>query len=88
MVKAYLRYEALASFGVVTSTLSNICYDKTGKLAITPALEEVLVWDLRKGVQVSSRSSVQHDNLTLFLKGWQVARIRKQGCCDLHLKES
>ncbi|SAL94956.1 hypothetical protein [Absidia glauca] len=52
MVKAYLRYEALASFGVVASTLSNICYDKTGKLAIAPALEEVLVWDLRKGVQV------------------------------------
>jgi U3 small nucleolar RNA-associated protein 12 len=56
MVKAYLRYEALASFGVVASTLSNICYDKTGKLAIAPALEEVLVWDLRKGVQVRHRS--------------------------------
>lgn len=64
MVKAYLRYEALASFGVVTSTLSNICYDKTGKLAIAPALEEVLVWDLRKGVQVRRQSFEQHCMLT------------------------
>ncbi|KAI8086699.1 quinon protein alcohol dehydrogenase-like superfamily [Halteromyces radiatus] len=52
MVKAYLRYEALASFGIISSTQSNICYDDKGKLAIAPALEEVLVWDLRKGVQV------------------------------------
>jgi U3 small nucleolar RNA-associated protein 12 len=58
MVKAYLRYEALASFGVVASTLSNICYDDKGKLAITPALEEVLIWDLRKGVQVKSKKCI------------------------------
>ncbi|KAI9266512.1 WD40-repeat-containing domain protein [Phascolomyces articulosus] len=52
MVKAYLRYEPLAGFGVIASTQSNITYDHTGKLAITPALEDVLLWDLKKGTQV------------------------------------
>ncbi|KAL7317236.1 beta transducin [Mucor circinelloides] len=52
MVKAYLRYEALASFGVIASTLANIIYDHTGKIAIAPALEEVILWDLKKGVEV------------------------------------
>jgi len=54
MVKAYLRYEALASFGVIASTLANIIYDHTGKIAIAPALEEVILWDLKKGVEVGS----------------------------------
>ncbi|KAF7723974.1 hypothetical protein EC973_001490 [Apophysomyces ossiformis] len=44
MVKAYLRYEPLASFGVIASGQSNIVYDHTGKLAIAPALEEVGKW--------------------------------------------
>ncbi|KAI7864097.1 WD40-repeat-containing domain protein [Spinellus fusiger] len=52
MVKAYLRYEALATFGVIASSLANIVYDATGKLVIASALEEVLVWDLKKGIQV------------------------------------
>lgn len=56
MVKAYLRYEALASFGVIASTLANIIYDHTGKIAIAPALEEVILWDLKKGVEVGSLS--------------------------------
>ena len=58
MVKAYLRYEPLANFGVIASTQSNITYDHTGKLAITPALEDVLLWDLKKGTQVRSFFSV------------------------------
>ncbi|KAI9320448.1 WD40-repeat-containing domain protein [Dichotomocladium elegans] len=53
MVKAYLRYEPAASFGVVTSTQSNILYDSTGKLAIAPALEQVITWDLKKGTKVA-----------------------------------
>ncbi|ORX52400.1 Utp12-domain-containing protein [Hesseltinella vesiculosa] len=53
MVKAYLRYEPLASFGVINSTSSTICYDDSGKWAVTPALEDVIVWDLRRGVEVN-----------------------------------
>ncbi|CDS10194.1 hypothetical protein LRAMOSA02870 [Lichtheimia ramosa] len=52
MVKAYLRYEPTASFGVINSTLSNIIYDATGQLAIAPALEQVILWDLKKGIKV------------------------------------
>ncbi|OBZ89555.1 WD repeat-containing protein 3 [Choanephora cucurbitarum] len=52
MVKAYLRYEPLATFGVIASTLANVLYDQTGKIAIAPALEEVVLWDLKKGTQV------------------------------------
>ncbi|KAI8983108.1 WD40-repeat-containing domain protein [Pilobolus umbonatus] len=51
MVKAYLRYEAAASFGVIASTQSNLLYDHTGKLAVSPALEDVIIWDLKKGIQ-------------------------------------
>lgn len=52
MVKAYLRYEAQATFGVIASSTANIVYDSTGKIAIAPALEEVILWDLKKGVEV------------------------------------
>ena len=55
MVKAYLRYEPLATFGVIASTQSNIVYDHTGKVAITPALEEVILWDLKKGTEVRTK---------------------------------
>jgi U3 small nucleolar RNA-associated protein 12 len=59
MVKAYLRYEALSTFGVIASTQSNIIYDHTGKIAITPALEEVVLWDLKKGSQVNFLDKIQ-----------------------------
>lgn len=52
MVKAYLRYEPSQTFGVINSTGSNIIYDHEGKLAIAPALEEVIVWDIKKGTQI------------------------------------
>ncbi|CAG8512706.1 7541_t:CDS:10 [Ambispora leptoticha] len=52
MVKSYLRYEPLKTFGIISSWLSNIVYDDTGKLAISPALEDVIVWDLKKGIKI------------------------------------
>lgn len=52
MVKAYLRYEPLASFGVIASAQGNVLYDSTGKYALSPALESVCLWDLKKGLQV------------------------------------
>lgn len=54
MVKAYLRYEAQATFGIIASSTANIAYDHSGKIAIAPALEEVILWDLKKGVEVIS----------------------------------
>ncbi|RUS24068.1 WD40-repeat-containing domain protein, partial [Jimgerdemannia flammicorona] len=53
MVKAYLRYEPKATFGIIASVQSNAIYNRDGKLAIAPALEDVVVWDLKKGTQVA-----------------------------------
>ena len=52
MVKSYLRYEPYKTFGVITSTLSNVVFSGDGKLAIAPALEDVALWDLKKGILV------------------------------------
>ncbi|KAK0585901.1 hypothetical protein LWI29_036009 [Acer saccharum] len=50
MVKAYLRYEPAAAFGVIVSVDSNITYDSSGKHLFVPALENVGVWHVRQGV--------------------------------------
>lgn len=50
MVKAYLRYEPAAAFGVIVSVESDITYDSTGKYLLAPALEKVGVWHVRQGV--------------------------------------
>lgn len=52
MVKAYLRYEPSSAFGLVSSFLSNAVVDHTAELVVAPALEDVLVWNLRQGAQV------------------------------------
>ncbi|KAJ2591119.1 beta transducin [Coemansia sp. RSA 1722] len=53
MVKTYLRYESRSVFGVIASPTGNAVFDHTGKLSITPALESVIVWDIKKGAQVA-----------------------------------
>ncbi|KAG0087088.1 hypothetical protein BGZ92_007602 [Podila epicladia] len=54
MVKAYQRYTPRTIFGVVASGNSNIIYDAEGKYAISPALEDISVWDLKKGELVGT----------------------------------
>ncbi|KAJ1749909.1 beta transducin [Coemansia sp. RSA 989] len=53
MVKTYLRYEAHSTFGVIASPTGNAVFDHSGRLSITPALESVIVWDIKKGTQVA-----------------------------------
>lgn len=53
MVKAYLRYEKQACFGVVTSGNSNATYNFEGTHIVAPALEDVIVWNIRTGSQTS-----------------------------------
>lgn len=48
MNKTYLRYELSETFGVVASPQSNAVYDSTGNLAISAALHDVAVWNLRQ----------------------------------------
>ena len=53
MVKAYLRYEQEAAFGVVTSAPA-LAYAPGGGLLATGSLEAVAVWDARTGTLVRS----------------------------------
>ncbi|KAI5123399.1 hypothetical protein M0805_006107 [Coniferiporia weirii] len=46
MVKSYLRHGPTEAFGLVCSASSNSVWD--GKLVYVPALEDVLVWDVKK----------------------------------------
>lgn len=59
MVKAYLRYEPAAAFGVIVSLDSNITYDSSGKHLIAPALEKVGVWNVRQGVCTKNLTPTQ-----------------------------
>jgi hypothetical protein len=52
MVKAYLRYIPSAQFGVIASNSGNAILDHQSKFALTPALDGVNVWDLKKGTLV------------------------------------
>ena len=67
LTKAYLRYVQSACFGVVCSLKGNVVFvrRRTNKLskqvtlyAVCPALESVVVWDVRRGekVRTSPRS--------------------------------
>ncbi|KAI0069150.1 WD-repeat-containing protein [Artomyces pyxidatus] len=47
MVQSYLRHGPTQAFGLVVSPSANSVYD--GKLAYVPALEDVLVWDMKRG---------------------------------------
>ncbi|KAK4050757.1 beta transducin [Microbotryomycetes sp. JL221] len=49
MVRSYLRHGPTESFGLVCSNTSNSVYD--GKKAYVPALEDVLIWDVKKAEQ-------------------------------------
>ncbi|PIN21482.1 WD40-repeat-containing subunit of the 18S rRNA processing complex [Handroanthus impetiginosus] len=50
MVKAYLRYEPAAAFGVIVSVDCNITYDSSGKHLLAAALEKLGVWHVRQGI--------------------------------------
>jgi len=53
MVQSYLRHGPTESFGLVASSSSNSVFD--GRRAYVPALEDVLVWDVKKGEQVCNQ---------------------------------
>ncbi|CAM9911372.1 unnamed protein product, partial [Phaeothamnion confervicola] len=72
-MKTYLRYVLKDTFGVIASTQSNAIFDDTGNLAITAALQDVAVWNLRQGSLVrvlrpegeaATKGQVSHLNLS------------------------
>lgn len=54
MVRSYLRHEPTQAFGVICSNTARSVLDADGKTAYVPGLEDVIVWDVRKGEQVSA----------------------------------
>ncbi|KAF8826648.1 hypothetical protein HHX47_DHR5000056 [Lentinula edodes] len=58
MVQSYLRHGPTQAFGLVCSSSSNSVFD--GKLAYVPALEDVLVWDLKKGQMLAMWHDTGH----------------------------
>ncbi|KAJ7507698.1 WD-repeat-containing protein [Mycena galericulata] len=58
MVASYLRHGPTQAFGIVCSASANSEYD--GKLAYVPALEDILVWDVKKGQMVAMWHETGH----------------------------
>ncbi|XP_055803578.1 SKP1-like protein 1B [Solanum dulcamara] len=62
MVKAYLRYEPAASFGVIVSGESNIAYDSSGKHLLAAALEKIGIWHVRQGLCTKTLAPLPSSN--------------------------
>ncbi|KAJ4466490.1 WD-repeat-containing protein [Lentinula aciculospora] len=58
MVQSYLRHGPTQAFGLVCSSSSNSVFD--GKLAYVPALEDILVWDVKKGQMLAMWHDTGH----------------------------
>ncbi|EIN10729.1 WD-repeat-containing protein [Punctularia strigosozonata HHB-11173 SS5] len=58
MVQSYFRHGPTEAFGLICSASSNSVYD--GKFAYVPALEDVLVWDVKKGQMVAMWHEAGH----------------------------
>ncbi|CEH16129.1 WD40-repeat-containing subunit of the 18S rRNA processing complex [Ceraceosorus bombacis] len=60
MVRSYLRHEPTQAFGLVASSTSRSLLCSDGKTAVVPALEDVLIWDVKRGTQLSMWHDVGH----------------------------
>ncbi|KAF9482498.1 WD-repeat-containing protein [Pholiota conissans] len=58
MVQSYLKHGPTQAFGLVCSSSSNSVFD--GRLAYVPALEDILVWDVKKGQMVAMWHETGH----------------------------
>ncbi|KAK3268664.1 Dip2/Utp12 protein [Cymbomonas tetramitiformis] len=78
MVKAYLRYEQAGTFGVVVSPNSNVIYDHSGSKVIAAALENVVLWNLKRGTADKQLSSSTED-----VPGSEVTRLARSPTAPL-----
>eukprot|EP01028_Stygiella_incarcerata_P000409 TRINITY_DN104_c0_g1_i1.p1 TRINITY_DN104_c0_g1~~TRINITY_DN104_c0_g1_i1.p1 ORF type:complete len:969 (-),score=295.10 TRINITY_DN104_c0_g1_i1:144-3050(-) len=79
MVKSYLRYAHLKTSGVVVSPKGNISYDRSGHFILCPALKDIIVWNMRTGMEVRRfHVSDEHDVTSLELS--PDGRILAAGC--------
>ena len=70
MPQTYLRFVPTATFGLIASPGCRIALDANGRIAFSAAAEDVLVWNLKLGVQLArlhvkdNRSAVTHLQLS------------------------
>ncbi|CAO1637951.1 unnamed protein product [Parajaminaea phylloscopi] len=89
MVRSYLRHEPTAAFGVICSNGASSILDSDGKTAYVPALEDILVWDVRRGEQVAMWHETGHrsqvtsltrcqapDSSNIFAVGYEDGSVR------------
>ncbi|PWN52274.1 WD40 repeat-like protein [Violaceomyces palustris] len=60
MVRSYLRHEPTQAFGLISSNAANAILDQDSKTAYVPALEDVIVWDVKRGQILSVWHEVGH----------------------------
>jgi U3 small nucleolar RNA-associated protein 12 len=60
MVRSYLRHEPTQAFGLICSPSGHASLARDGKTATVAALEDILVWDVKTGEQVSMWHAVGH----------------------------
>ncbi|SPO22531.1 related to DIP2 - Dom34p-interacting protein [Ustilago trichophora] len=60
MVRSYLRHEPTSAFGLICSASSNSILDPDTKTAFVPGLEDVLVWDVRRGTLLATWHEIGH----------------------------
>ncbi|EST06247.1 Small-subunit processome, Utp12 [Kalmanozyma brasiliensis GHG001] len=60
MVRSYLRHEPTSAFGLICSASANSILDPDSKTAFVPALEDVLVWDVRRGALLATWHEIGH----------------------------
>ncbi|CAE6432991.1 unnamed protein product [Rhizoctonia solani] len=58
MVRSYQRHGPTQAFGMICSNSSNAVYD--GRYAYVPALEDVLVWDVKRGQMLAMWHETGH----------------------------
>eukprot|EP01111_Echinosteliopsis_oligospora_P016567 TRINITY_DN6940_c0_g1_i1.p1 TRINITY_DN6940_c0_g1~~TRINITY_DN6940_c0_g1_i1.p1 ORF type:complete len:911 (+),score=269.97 TRINITY_DN6940_c0_g1_i1:55-2787(+) len=56
MVKTYLKYELVESFGVISS--ANALIDATGRCAVSASLESISIWSLKKKEKLRSIGNI------------------------------
>lgn len=60
MVRSYLRHEPTSAFGLICSASANSILDPDTKTAFVPALEDVLVWDVRRSTLIATWHEIGH----------------------------
>ncbi|CCO33952.1 putative WD repeat-containing protein C3D6,12 [Rhizoctonia solani AG-1 IB] len=58
MVRSYQRHGPTQAFGMICSNSSNAVYD--GRYAYVPALEDILVWDIKRGQMLAMWHETGH----------------------------